>query len=247
MRIPTHTIDARALLGAPAPVIYRELILAHDGATAVWVRAYSNTPSVQARLAEPRSRQLVDVAMAYRGDAELPFWHAMMRVIERSGKIPHELLDAALFHQGPGLSTHLSRRQLSDGELATFSKLHRYASLDSWLAFDDQRGYLPLLDFRISPNEAHTKLVSALCQRLLPQGFVILDSGRSYHACGVVVHTKRERVDFLAKSLLFAPIVDDRYVAHQILQPSSTLRISGGDTGQRAPTVVSIWYPEMQQ
>lgn len=243
MRRPTRKLDVARSVGMSAGAIFGDLALAHRGVKGVRVRRYGDTPTVQSRITERASMRLVEAALAYRDNADVPFWHSVMKTMERAGSITDELLTAAMYHQGPGRAKVLSREMAADGYIRKLAALHEFVGMDSMLQFDDLEMHLPFMDFRISPSEEHTKIVVAVCKRLLPDGFVILDSGRSYHASGVVVHSKEERVVFLGRSLLFAPIVDDRYVAHQIQQESSTLRISSGGEGRIAPTVVAAWHP----
>lgn len=62
-------------------------------------------------------------------------------------------------------------------------------------------------------------MVAAVCRRVMPHGFLLLDSGDSYHACGIALLAGQERPEFLGRSLFFSPIVDSAYVAHQLVQP----------------------------
>lgn len=53
----------------------------------------------------------------------------------------------------------------------------------------------------------------------------IINSGNSYHFIGCDLVNEAELVDFLAKGLLYGPITDTRWIAHQIIERSCTLRV----------------------
>ena len=245
MLIPDVRIDEEQFIGASAGVVYRSLILAHEEVRLARIRSYHAPQSLQERLPMTDSVQtLVDVAMDRRTRSEVPFWQAMMLTILDRGIVPDEVLDAALYHQGSGVSEDLSRGDLERGELEVHAcGRDRTVALDSLLDLEVECGHLALMDFRVSPSKKNTILVNAVCRRLMPEGFVSLISTRSYHACGVALQRPNERIDFLGRSLLFSPIVDDRYVAHQLMQPSSSLRISAPSIDESTPRVVTIWYP----
>ena len=246
MLAPKQRIDSERCIGTSAGSIYCAVILAHDRARRARVRHYRSAPSLQRRLPNTASAQaLVSAALERRTQSSAPFWQALMGTIRDRGVVPGDLLDAALFHQDLGPGHEVARRQLERGELerlATASSAP--VALDSRLELVDGCAHLPFMDFRIPASGSNTQLVSAVCRRLLPEGFVALASGRSYHACGVALHDAEERVAFLGRALLFSPIVDDRYIAHQLMHESSALRISGSSGSDPAPEVVAIWYPE---
>ena len=245
MRVPNIRINHEQFIGARAGVVYRNLILAHEEVQLARARSYQAPPSLQQRLPMTDSvHALIETAMDRRTRTEIPFWQAMMLTILDSGVVPDDLLNAALFHQGSGVSDDLTRGDLERGELDVRACIQNsVVSLDSCLDLEDECAHLAFMDFRVTPCEANTQLVKAVCQRLMPDGFVVLTSTRSYHACGVALQHPNERIEFLGRSLLFSPIVDDRYVAHQLMQPSSSLRISAPTESDSTPRVVAIWYP----
>ena len=245
MRIPDVRMHEERFIGARAGVVYRSLILAHEEVRLARIRSYQAPPSLQERLPMTESVQaLVDVAMDRRTRAEVSFWQAMMLTILDSGVVHDAVLDAALYHQGAGVSDELARNDLERGELEVRScGRNGIVSLDSLVVLKEECLHLAFMDFRVSPSDANTKIVNAVCRRLMPDGFVSLIATRSYHACGVVLQRPNERIEFLARSLLFSPIVDDRYVAHQLMQPSSSLRVSAPTENGSSPRVVAIWYP----
>ena len=245
MLIPDVRMGAEQFVGARAGVVYRSLLLAHEAIRLARIRSYQAPPSLQERLPMTESIEaLVNVAMDRRTRTEVPFWQAMMLATLDSGVVHEDVLDAALYHQGSGVSDELTRDDLERGQLEIHSRGgNGIVSLDSLAVLEKECLHLAFMDFRVSPSEANTRIVNAVCRRLMPDGFVSLIATRSYHACGVALQQPNERIDFLGRSLLFSPIVDDRYVAHQLIQPSSSLRISPPTENGSDPRVVAIWYP----
>lgn len=233
-------------MGASAAAVYRDLILLHQRVTKVRVRRYRPPPSLQDRLTTTDSGQsLVRAALMLRERIEVPFWQALMIAIRDSECVPDRLLDAAMFHEGSGICADLTRAEVERGELESHASTRgSLVALDSLLELEGREAHLALMDFRVTPSDANTRLVVAICRRLLSDGFVVLASGRSYHVCGTALQVAEERIAFLGRSLLFSPIVDDRYVAHQLSQPSSSLRISASVDSELGPHVVAIWYPD---
>ena len=243
---PNKRIDLRNLINTKAALAYTEIILAHDSVQKAYVRSYVQPVGIQQRIVDRTSQSLISAALERRENTAIPFWQSLMITIQNDEQIPDDLLDAALFHQNLSHACNLSRKDLMHGMLDAYASRGPVTSLDSCLKLTSKDAHLPFLDFRVQPSDSNERLVEAICQRLLPDGFVILTSGRSYHACGVVLQNSADRIEFLGRSLLFAPIVDDRYVAHQLMQSSSALRISSSNQDGSEPVVSSAWYPDQK-
>ena len=81
------------------------------------------------------------------------------------------------------------------------------------------------MDFNICVSEdGLTKVNKILTLLGVKQGY-LMDSGSSYHFIGSEPMPVDEYHAFLYKSLLFAPITDGRWIAHQLINGNSNLRI----------------------
>jgi hypothetical protein len=49
-----------------------------------------------------------------------------------------------------------------------------------------------------------------------------------------------ELIDFLARALMYSPIIDRAYIAHQLLEKRCSLRISGKENKSSLPKVIAI-------
>jgi hypothetical protein len=79
--------------------------------------------------------------------------------------------------------------------------------------------------------------VKAVARSLGLHGY-IAHSGKSYHFYGSDLMEGDHLMRMLAKALLFAPIVDRAWVAHQLVEKACGLRISPGKTYTQSPVVI---------
>lgn len=180
-------------------------------------------------------------ALERRKDGVTPFWQAIFSVCLVNGRCSRELVRAALFHAGPGEVTAHSVAVLGDQEIsAMFGRDEANVALASHLLLKDGTCvHLAMLDFRCDVSDGNSRLVQNVCRELFGHGFVLIDSGDSYHACGVMTLSAEQRVAFLGRALLLAPIVDASYLGHQLQQEFSTIRMSVGGALKHMPTVIA--------
>lgn len=229
-------------VGRHAHEVYRALILGTDGATHFHLCRYRSPPSLQDRLeGNGRAQEVVQQAMERRKDGVTPFWQAIFSVCLANGWCSRELVRAALFHAGPGEVTSHSVAVLEDREIsAMLGEDEANVALASHVLLKDGTCvHLAMLDFRCDVSEGNTHLVQNICRELYQHGFVLIDSGDSYHACGVTTLSAEQRVAFLGRALLLAPIIDAAYLGHQLQQEFSTIRVSVGGALKRMPTVIA--------
>jgi hypothetical protein len=243
MLLPRQIERLHNLMGRQAAIAYRELLLAHEGVKEIRFCHYQAAPFLQQRIElNSFEQEIVATALVIRSNTKIPFWEAIFAACLKAGKSTNALLDAVLLHQGQGKVTGMSVDELRQGALEEVSaRTGGNIGLSSEILFEDgDVRHLALLDLHCEISPANTDIVSEVCRRVMPGGFLLLDSGDSYHACGVNLMTNSERIECLAKSTLFAPIVDTVYVAHQLLQPASSIRISAGGKRNKHPTVVAV-------
>jgi hypothetical protein len=107
------------------------------------------------------------------------------------------------------------------------------------LSVSGEEAHLPMLDFRVAISEENEELVCEQLRAMKLQGW-LLESGRSYHFLGRSVLDGRACLSkFLGQALLFAPLVDGRWVAHQLIEGACALRISSGNDEQIPPRSVA--------
>jgi hypothetical protein len=191
-------------------------------------------------------QEFVPKALELRSEFNIPFWMSIFFVATNSDKsIPNAVLDAATFHQDSSQQVKHEiqvDKEFNKSILATLDQLPDSYVLtvnSQVITTDGQLRHIPMLDFRLKSSRSNHALVVDVVKRLNTPG-VILDSGRSYHFYGTELIDDRELTKFLAKALLFTPLIDYRWIAHQLLEESCALRVSPGVEGQVTPTVVGV-------
>ena len=213
----------------------------------VTIREIRVPPSLQNRVPPlPELAPLVDTALRLRKTYDFPFWDALLLTAERRQKgIAAEILDGASFHQPMTSAVRTQTidatsltprtvanhaRKMSNGNIAVVSsrvKLH-----------NGSEAHLPLLDFSLPPSRVNDKVVEQIIIRLGQHGY-LLDSGNSYHFYGDVLLSDSGYREFLGEALLFSPLVDHRWIAHQLVEGACALRVSGGKDGSTLPRLVA--------
>ena len=213
---------------------------------AVTIREIRVPPSLQNRVPPlPELTPLVSTALQLRETYDFPFWDALLLTAEREQNgVAAEILDGASFHQPMTSAVNTQTvnaesltpmaivqhaKMITDGNIAVISsrvKLH-----------NGMEAHLPLLDFSLPPSSANDKIAERIAIRL-GQGGYLLDSGNSYHFYGDGLLDDSGYRKFLGAALLFSPLVDHRWIAHQLVEGVGALRISGGKNGFGLPRLV---------
>lgn len=141
------------------------------------------------------------------------------------------LLRLATFHQNQKSNIiQIERDEILKGKL---DDLIQSLSQGQHLSFSSEifvtkseRYHLPLLDFHCPESAENDRLVTDVCLEIFQTPVLVLASGASYHAIGTELVNDAGLRAYLIRSLFFAPIVDTRYVAHQMLEGACALRLS---------------------
>lgn len=189
----------------------------------------------------------VEAAKLRKASTHQPFWDALFD--EVAALPPHdvaEVLQLARFHQAmEDVATRIpfaldgqsvldcmdaSRSIPTTNILALSSKL-KIAS--------GEELHIPMLDYRVPITPQNDSLIVAQLTEIGASGW-LLASGRSYHFLGdTLLRGARGLAGFLGRALLYSPIVDGRWIAHQLVEGACALRVSSGDPSQIVPTLVT--------
>ena len=240
------TIGTHNLIGKPAAFAYTALLLSHSRVQQIHVFKYRSPPPLQQRIAMTATEQgIIEHALELRRAVCLPFWNAVFAACLIRQQHTPALLSAAFFHSGPGSETPYQRRDLENGLLDQVSgDAARNVGLSSEVRdASGQSSHLGLLDFHCDISSRSEAIVNDICREVMPGGYLILDSGDSYHACTLELLTPEQRVRMLGKTVLATPVVDSSYIAHQLQQDASSIRISKGGKTNKKPVVIQAWRP----
>lgn len=233
------------MIGLSAAEALSELLRNRPSISQVQLVAYEFAPLLQDRapltMAE---RSLVRRGLQVRHQLGLPFWDSLLAICSAEMQAPTGLLKAALFHQTrEGTKTVLSRAEVRRGDVHRMLKSQPARgglALSSGVSMNSgRRAHLPLLDLHYRLKSGPGNAI-AIAQLLLASGFVVLETGKSYHIWGTRPVTQNELVTFLGRALLLAPMVDRAFVAHQLLEGDCALRISAGSVNREVPRVVAV-------
>lgn len=243
MKMPRSRSKIDVSVGEEAHDAYRKIILAQSDVEKLEIFRYSSPPLLQARVSlDEKEKYILDVALRKRKEELAPFWHSIFSSFLEAGWCSPGIVQAALLHSGPGAVTEITTNQLVSKKLSEFyGPEERNIGLSSRLTIKNSTAmHLAMLDFRCELGPASERVIKTICDGLYGGGFILVESGHSYHACGFEILTNHERIDFLAKALLFSPVIDTAYLSHQIRQQFSTIRISRGGSSGRLPKVVLV-------
>lgn len=247
MSIAALDLLGRNLLGVTAPRMLSVLLSSFHEIERVYLAECRPLPPIQTRLdLTPAEHTVFARAIKLRELTSLSFWDAALLELS-SEPSAFRLLDAAMTHVTfRGHERSLSWDSVVAGELERICAEFP-TSLGASLAFlsevrchDGSKRHLPMIDFHAFTSAENRRVVEAVAERLFPEGAIVLESGESYHAYGTRLLSEIEFRRLLGKALLFAPIVDRAYLAHQWIEDRCALRLTAGGGKSRVPTVVSV-------
>jgi len=175
-------------------------------------------------------RPLVESAVKLRETYGIPFWEAVFICAEEMEGGLGEVLDAALYHEPVNSPITLSADDVVGGSLRdAVSRLEPNQALDLNSTVRTRHGdsaQLALLDFRLKTSLAHESVAAEICRRVVGDSGYLLESGESYHFIGLRPQSAESWIKLMGRSLLFGPHIDARWIAHQLIDGSSALRVS---------------------
>ena len=214
------------------------------------VHRFSVAGRMQKRTHRPDTAEVVAAAKADKATTDRPFWDALFRQLPgRSAEVQADVLKNAMYHHTMAKQATSTRLALHDEVQVTASltaeverlSFGQILALSSRLRDDSgHEWHIPMLDYRVPVSDSNQALIVGHLNALGEAGWV-LQSGRSYHFIGDHLLAAPEGLmRFLGTALLFAPLVDGRWIAHQLIEGACSLRLSSGDERQPPPHVVAV-------
>lgn len=203
------------------------------------LRSVTAAPRVQRRVdGAAASEGLINRARQLRLEDGTPFWHVLFNLGEdQEDGVPIEIAQSALFHQDPEndpaflvrVDTNVADRVADVAESLGGLK---FLSIDSGVTLaDGSRRFIPMLDFSVKSSKPGGFATAVASVEAIGEPGLLASSGRSYHFYGKRLLTSAEQVQFWARALLLTPIVDERWIAHQMLGGRAALRVSPNERG----------------
>jgi hypothetical protein len=179
-------------------------------------------------------KELINNALKIRKEYHLPFWDSLMLSLFDKDEISLNLISSVLIHNA-------NKEKITTRDTKKIKKIlddnpDINLSLNSKVHFKNKKiKHLFLLDFHIYPSTNNLEIVCKVLRLLNVRGY-ILDSGESYHFISKDFYELDTLINLLAKSLLFSPIVDKTWIAHQVIERSCSLRV--GRKNNKVPVFI---------
>lgn len=233
----------KKLIGLTAPKVVQEIVSSNEKISGVILSKYTPPPLLQDRIVlNEAEKKFISDSMIIRNKYNLPFWNSIMLNSFGKKELTEKIFKEALFHKtNHGGDIIISRGEICSGEIDTISETSNdnfWLSLTSEVKLHSKSMHLPLLDFHCPKSNSNDSIVIEVSKLLFPDGFIVLGSEKSYHCYGLILVSEQELLDILAKALLFSPIIDGAYIAHQIIERRCCLRISKGGKQKKQPIAI---------
>jgi hypothetical protein len=199
-------------------------------------------PPIQESVPPDEARnKLISDALTLRADLGIPFIDAVMLTMLSSG--PDSVLLEALgrhFAYLPSIRTVETDPLLPLRDIVSSAPPDSMAVVTS--AVDLRDGitkHIPMLDFRFAATNKNEQLVTATLRALGVLPGYLLSSGNSFHYYGARLLSADQLRAFLARALIYGPVVDKAWASHQLIEGYCALRISPR-AGIGYPKVIAI-------
>jgi hypothetical protein len=234
------------LLGSTAVDLITRIIASHTDIETVSFAAPTITGPLTSRLGLGTvAAQIIQRAQSQWRGSHLPAWDAIMLSLINTSEDPGALFQAATFHRSiSDMRFPLDARTLTNDDI---TRLATQLSPDAFLSLCPEAQltthltkHIPMLDFCCPISDRGLFLARRTAEQLIVGQGVLVRTDRSYHLYGLRLLSPAELYVFLARALMFVPIVDRRWIAHQMIDGCCNLRITPRSTQDAAPTVVAI-------
>lgn len=165
-----------------------------------------------------------------------PFWDVLLRLAARKGELTDDLLArASRPHPCKMDLISIPASEIRSGALrrlvdeAAKEEVFVIASKVSLLS--NQMMHFPMMDLRCEVGSIPLCSVEKLANWLLPRGYSLFASGRSYHLVGSELMSESALSNFLIRSLYAGDLVDRKYISHHLERGFCTLRIFSSGPG----------------
>jgi hypothetical protein len=187
-------------------------------------------------------KDVIRKGLAFREETKLPFWDSVFLALSRDPVDAVNLLRRATLHNPQDQGSCLVQRNdctecrlretiqaLPNGRILAVSS--------AVLTHQGETLHVPMLDFHVGVSGESSVLVKSILTEMGLRGY-IARSGGSYHFYGRELVNTESLITFLGKSLLFCPVADRAWIAHQLIERACGLRISPGKGYLGCPEII---------
>jgi hypothetical protein len=201
---------------------------------------YKPAPGLSERLENmltPREQGLRDAAVTLSDANGIPFWDALLATSMQQGIISKRFIDSALAHDAnpDDQEILLASEEISAEKIlniiSTLPGGYGLAACSRVILTSNRAAHIPMLDFRCPCSEQNVKAIERMLTLIGCQEGILVESGRSYHFYGTSLLSETEWIEFMGRSLLFAPIVDSRFIGHRLVDGWCRLKVTDPRNG----------------
>jgi hypothetical protein len=160
-------------------------------------------------------------ALVLRDEYSLPFWDSFNVNLFEKKINDFSFLKEINFHNNFFKKIIIQKDDFIKNEASFIN----YTGFSSRINSDTSDFHIPLFDFHIPISDENQKICLNILKQLNLKGY-LLNSGKSYHFIGNFLMNYEQLQNILFNALLFSPIIDKSWIAHQLLQRYCCLRVS---------------------
>jgi hypothetical protein len=197
----------------------------------------------------PREQGLRDGAVALRDTNGIPFWDALLATSMQQRIISKRFIESALAHDAAPDEQEIllaSEGITAERILDIISKLpagYGLAACSRATLTSSRAAHIPMLDFRCPCSEENARAIERMLTLAGCHEGILVESGRSYHFYGTSLLSEAEWVEFMGRALLFAPIVDSRFIGHRLVDGQCRLKVTDPKNGF-TPRIAYVFFSD---
>ena len=234
------TVSLRDLRGKSVLEFFPVLCSLRREITGIRFETYKPAPGLSERLDNmltPKEHRLRDAAVALREANAIPFWDAVLAISMRQGTIHERFIESALAHDAAPdeqeitlPSGQITAERISD-IISRLPPGYGLAACSRVMLASSWAAHIPMLDFRCPCSEENAKAIEKMLTLAGCHEGVLVESGRSYHFYGTSLLSEARWIEFMGRALLFAPIVDSRFIGHRLADGQCRLKVRDPQNG----------------
>jgi len=215
-------------LAATLPEVMREAAIGQ-----VRIEVVQRTPSFRGGKVSARVQEVTRAARVEHTERGFGFWEfALSRALSADPDTRRALIHGALRHEP---MVEADRQELDVDDFVAGLRSRKWRDMPARTLVnlcstvrrqDGTTAQLPMLDFGLDATASKSADAAVEALEELEVGGVLFTSGRSFHFLGDTLMSGDGMRRMLARAQLLSPLIDYRWVAHQLIDGESRLRIS---------------------
>jgi hypothetical protein len=237
-------VQPTSVIGCDAPQLIEFLVAENSEIKSIKLfRPKAFPPAQDVPTIPAGERHAIQEGLRLRDSLGLSFWDSTLLFISTHPVAAGNLLEIATRHNPQNADFIMIPRSecREDNFRETISRLTngQILAISSAVAtFDGVVRHVPMLDFHCKESPANLNTVKVILRELRLNGYIAM-SGGSYHFYGRKLIDEQQLILILARALLFSPVVDHRWIGHQLIERACGLRISPGKEYAKCPQIIA--------